>query len=134
MLESAGTVRFRTAAVLIVDDDEGMVRMTTRLLRELGFRRVASASDGRSAVERLAAAQFDLVLSDWNMSPMSGLELLRHIREDRALAGIGFVMMTGRSDPDEVAAAKAAGVDGYLLKPFNLRNLEKQLLHAMARK
>lgn len=104
-----------------------------RLLRDLGFKRVEYATDGKSAVQKLAAARFDLVISDWNMAPMSGLELLQHIRKDRQLAAIGFVMVTGKNDPAEVAAAKAAGVDGYLLKPFNLANLEKQLARAMAR-
>lgn len=129
----SGSDRFKTAAILVVDDDPGIVRMIGRLLRELGFRRVEHASDGASAVQKLTAARFDLVISDWNMTPMSGLELLQHIRKDRRLATIGFVMATGKNDPDEVAAAKAAGVDGYLLKPFNLANLTNQLARALAR-
>lgn len=133
MLTPASAERFKTASVLVVDDDPGIVRMTGRLLRELGFARVAHASDGLSALQQLALAPFDLVISDWHMAPMSGLELLRRIRQDQHLAAIGFIMVTGKNDPDEVAAAKAEGVDGYLLKPFNLANLQKQLARALAR-
>lgn len=133
MLDTSAADRFRTAAVLVVDDDPGIVRMTGRLLRELGFRHVVHATDGMSALHQLALARFDVVISDWRMAPMSGLELLRRIRQDPRLAAIRFVMVTGKNDPDEAAAAKAAGVDGYLLKPFNLGNLHKQLARALAR-
>lgn len=125
--------RFKKMAVLVVDDDLGMARMTGELLRELGFGRVAHASDGGSAVQKLSQGKFDIVISDWNMEPMSGLELVKHIRKDRQLAAIAFVMVSGRNDPHEVGAAKAAGIDGYLLKPFTLANLKKQLARALSR-
>ena len=96
MLEISGSDRFKAAAILIVDDDEGMVRMATRLLRELGFRRVASATSGASAMQKLVAEAFDLVLSDWNMAPMSGLELLQHIRKDKKLAKAFAALTPGR--------------------------------------
>jgi two-component system chemotaxis response regulator CheY len=123
----------RKLAVLVVEDDVAMLRMLVRLLREIGFGRIEQAADGAAAVQKLNDAPPDLVISDWTMTPMSGLELLRHVRADRRLKELPFVMVTGKNDEDGVAAAKAAGVNGYLLKPFNILNLQKQLARVLPR-
>lgn len=122
-----GSKDFQGYTGLVVDDEPGMARLLGRLLRELGFKRVDQAQNGQEALEKLQLTSFDLVISDWTMAPVSGLELLRQIRADARHAPMRFIMVTGKADADEVRLAKAAGVDGYLLKPFNVRTLRKQL-------
>jgi two-component system chemotaxis response regulator CheY len=105
--------------VLVVDDDPALVDVGCRLFAQLGFTDVEGAADGSAAFARLKQARFGLVLSDWNMEPMDGLELLNAVRADQALKAIPFILATADTAPGRRAEALAAGVSGYMAKPFD---------------
>ncbi len=113
----------RTSSILIVDDYSRMLRIIRGLLRQLGYEQVEEASDGASALEKLRQKPFDLVISDWNMEPMSGLDLLREVRADPALAALPFIMVTAEARAAKIAEAQRAGVSGYIIKPFGAEAL-----------
>jgi two-component system chemotaxis response regulator CheY len=104
--------------VLVVDDKASMRLIVSTLLGQIGFTDVEAASDGSTALGRMWARQYGLVISDWQMQPMSGYDLLSLIRADPALAETRFIMVTAESKIDRVIAAKKAGVDSYIVIPF----------------
>ena len=114
--------------LLIVDDYKTMLRIIRNLLKQLGFNNVDEAADGSAALKKLREKGYGLVISDWNMEPMTGLQLLREVRADTALKEIPFVMITAESKTENVVAAKQAGVDNYIVKPFNAETLKKKLI------
>jgi two-component system chemotaxis response regulator CheY len=120
--------------VLIVDDYKTMLRIIRNLLKQIDFNNVEEASDGAEALSKLRTGNFGLVISDWNMAPMTGLELLQEVRQDVRLKATPFIMITAESKTENVVAAKAAGVSNYIVKPFNAETLkdkiEKVLGHA----
>ena len=124
----------KSTNVLIVDDYKTMLRIIRNLLKQLEFDNVEEAMDGQEALSKLRAGQFGLVISDWNMQPMTGLDLLREVRADPRLGRTPFIMITAESKTENVVAAKAAGVSNYIVKPFNAETLrgkiEKVLAHA----
>jgi two-component system chemotaxis response regulator CheY len=107
------------------------VNLLCRLLRELGFGTIESADSGVSAAQKLEEAGFDLIIADWMMEPMSGIELIERLRTDERWASLPFIMVTGKNDRQGVETAKTAGVSGYLLKPFRIADLQKQVEHAL---
>lgn len=113
--------------VLVVDDYNTMVRIIRNLLRQVGFTNVDDASDGTSALKRLREKQYGLVISDWNMEPMTGYELLKEMRADPQLAAVPFIMITAESKTENVIAAKKAGVNNYIVKPFNAATLKSKI-------
>jgi two-component system chemotaxis response regulator CheY len=113
--------------VLVVDDYSTMVRIIRNLLRQLGFENVDEASDGAAALEKMHNRRYGLVISDWNMEPMTGYDLLRHVRADPALGEIPFIMVTAESKTENVIAAKKAGVNNYIVKPFNAQTLKAKI-------
>ena len=113
--------------VLIVDDYNTMVRIIRNLLRQLGFEHIDDASDGSSALAKMQERKYGLVISDWNMEPMSGYELLQEVRADPALAALPFIMVTAESKTENVIAAKKAGVSNYIVKPFNAQTLRNKI-------
>ncbi len=113
--------------VLIVDDYRTMLRILRNLLRQLDFRNVHEATDGTDALQKLKEGGFGLVISDWNMEPMTGIQLLRHVRADEKLKHIPFIMVTAESKPENVIAAKQAGVSNYVVKPFNAETLKGKM-------
>jgi two-component system, chemotaxis family, chemotaxis protein CheY len=113
----------RTDPILIVDDYSRMLRIIRGLLRQLGYEQVEEAADGASALVKLREKPFSLVISDWNMEPMSGLELLREVRADPALAALPFIMVTAEARASKIAEAQRAGVSGYIIKPFGAEAL-----------
>ncbi|MEN9500240.1 MAG: hypothetical protein RIS83_2060, partial [Pseudomonadota bacterium] len=120
--------------VLIVDDYRTMLRIIRNLLKQLDFNNVDEAVDGQEALAKLRAGNFGLVISDWNMAPMTGLDLLKEVRADARLKSMPFIMITAESKTENVVAAKQAGVSNYIVKPFNAETLrekiEKVLVHA----
>ena len=120
--------------ILIVDDYKTMLRIIRNLLKQIDFNHVEEASDGTEALEKLRTGQFGLVISDWNMQPMTGLQLLQEVRADTRLKSTPFIMITAESKAENVVAAKQAGVSNYIVKPFNAETLkekiEKVLAHA----
>ncbi|MDV7339073.1 MULTISPECIES: chemotaxis response regulator CheY [Terasakiella] len=114
--------------ILIVDDYKTMLRIIRNLLRQLGFTNIDEATDGSQALQKLRQANFDLIISDWNMEPMTGLQLLREVRADAKLKHIPFIMVTAESKSENVIAAKEAGVSNYIVKPFNAETLKGKMV------
>jgi two-component system chemotaxis response regulator CheY len=113
--------------VLIVDDYNTMLRILRNLLRQLDFNNVDEATDGEEALRKLNREAFDLVISDWNMAPMTGLDLLRSVRADEKLRRLPFIMVTAESKTENVITAKQAGVSNYIVKPFNAETLRAKI-------
>src|SRR5260370_16175287 len=113
--------------VLIVDDYKTMLRIIRNLLKQIDFENVEEASDGTEALSKLQNGNFGLVISDWNMAPMTGLELLQHVRSDPKLKATPFIMVTAESKTENVIAAKQAGVSNYIAKPFNAETLRGKI-------
>src|SRR5262245_8955209 len=117
----------RSMSILIVDDYATMVRIIRNLLKQLGFENIDDASDGSTALNKLRSRHYGLVISDWNMEPMTGYDLLREVRSDPALAQTPFIMVTAESKTENVIAAKKAGVNNYIVKPFNAQTLQQKI-------
>jgi two-component system chemotaxis response regulator CheY len=118
--------------VLIVDDYNTMLRIMRNLLRQLDVNNVEEANNGDDALRMLNRERFDLVISDWNMQPMTGLELLRQVRTTEKLKRIPFIMVTAESKTENVIAAKQAGVSNYIVKPFNAETLRAKITSVFA--
>ena len=113
--------------VLVVDDFATMRRILKNVLKDIGLRRIAEADDGSTALELLKKDKFDLIISDWNMPKMSGLDLLKAVRSDGSLKDIPFVMVTAEAQKDCVLQAVQAGVSNYLVKPFTADAVKEKL-------
>lgn len=113
--------------VLIVDDYKTMLRIIGNLLKQLGFKNIDEATDGGDAFRKMKEKNYGLVISDWNMVPQSGLDLLRQVRKDEKLAKTPFIMVTAESKTENVVTAKQEGVDNYIVKPFNAATLKTKI-------
>lgn len=116
--------------VLVVDDYQTMIRIIKNLLKQLGFSNVDEATDGTAAYEMMTAKKYGLVISDWNMEPMSGLDLLKKVRATSGndnISKVPFIMVTAESKTENVIAAKQAGVNNYIVKPFNAETLKTKI-------
>ena len=116
-----------TMNVLIVDDYKTMLRIIENLLIQIGFRNVLQATDGSAALGILRETPAGLIISDWNMQPMTGLQLLKEVRADAKLKATPFIMITAESKTENVVAAKEAGVNNYIVKPFNAETLKQKI-------
>jgi len=113
--------------VLVVDDYKTMLRIISNLLKQLGFANVEEAADGAEALEKMKRTGYGLIISDWNMEPMTGYELLLKVRADDSLKRTPFIMVTAESKTENVIAAKKAGVNNYIVKPFNAATLKGKI-------
>jgi two-component system chemotaxis response regulator CheY len=113
--------------VLVVEDSETTGKIIRNLLMLAGFKHVDAASGGTTALARLGEKEYGLVISDWNMQPMSGYELLKEIRADPARKELPFIMVTAQSTTANVTAAKEAGVNDYIVKPFTAETLKRKI-------
>jgi two-component system chemotaxis response regulator CheY len=113
--------------ILVVDDYPTMRRIVRNLLDQIGFKDVEEAGNGVEALEKIKVSRYDMVISDWNMEPMTGLELLKHVRADSALAKTPFIMVTAESKTENVIAAKQAGASQYIVKPFTAETLKAKI-------
>ena len=113
--------------ILIVDDYKTMLRIIRSLLTQIGFNNIDEANDGNQALTKLKEKKYELIISDWNMEVMTGLELLKNVRADEKFKTIPFIMVTAESRTDHVIAAKQAGVSNYIVKPFNAETLKAKL-------
>lgn len=120
--------------VLIVEDRQVMLKIIRRLLVQLGFQHIDEAVNGVEALHCIAQKRYDLILSDWNMEPMSGFELLKRVRAHPQQQKVPFVLITAEAKAENIVAAKDAGASGYLLKPFKLDALERTLDSVLAAK
>jgi two-component system, chemotaxis family, chemotaxis protein CheY len=113
--------------VLVVDDFATIIHIVRKLLSQLGFENVEDARDGEAALAKLRQRKYDLVICDWNMEPTTGYDLLLKVRADRDLAATPFIMITAESKPDNVIAARKAGVSNYIVKPFTADALKEKI-------
>ena len=113
--------------ILVVDDYPTMIRIIRNLLKQIGFENVDDASDGSRALEMIEKRKYGLVISDWNMEPMTGYELLRQVRSRDDTSRLPFIMVTAESKTENVIAAKKAGVSNYIVKPFNAQTLKGKI-------
>jgi two-component system chemotaxis response regulator CheY len=113
--------------VLVVDDYKTMIRILRNLLKQLGFNDVDDAADGTEAFQKMQGRKYGLVISDWNMEPMTGYEFLKQVRADEKMSRTPFIMVTAESKTENVIAAKKAGVNNYIVKPFNAATLKSKI-------
>src|SRR5258708_33042202 len=114
-------------SVLVVDDYNTMIRIIGNLLKQLGFENIDDASDGSEALNKMRGKKYGLVISDWNMEPMTGYELLKEVRADPGLSKTPFIMVTAESKTENVIAAKKASVNNYIDKPFKAQTLQRKI-------
>jgi len=120
--------------VLVVDDYNTMIRIIRNLLRQIGFADVDEANNGAAALTKMRTKRYGLVISDWNMEPMTGYDLLQQVRSDPGLGETPFIMVTAESKTENVIAAKKAGVNNYIVKPFNAQTLKAKIEAVFAEK
>ena len=113
--------------ILIVDDYAQMLRIITGLLKDIGFENVDTATDGAAALRKLRRNEYGMVISDWNMEPMTGFQLLEEVRGDEHLHDMPFIMVTAESKTENVISAKQAGVSNYIVKPFTSLTLKEKM-------
>ena len=114
--------------ILIVDDYKTMLRIVSSLLKRFGFENVDVAAGGTEAFNKMKEKKYGLVISDWNMEPVTGLDLLKQVRGDSSTKDTPFIMMTAASTAENVIATKDAGVSNYIVKPFNTEMLKQELM------
>jgi two-component system chemotaxis response regulator CheY len=114
--------------ILVVDDALTMRRIVINLLRQLGFTNMNEADDGTTAWDKLQSETFDLIISDWNMPKMTGIDLLRKVRADAKYGKTPFIMVTAEGKRENVITAVQAGVSNYIVKPFNAATLKEKLV------
>jgi two-component system, chemotaxis family, chemotaxis protein CheY len=112
---------------LVVDDFSTMRRIVKNLLHDLGYPNVTEADDGKTALPMLQAGGFDVLISDWNMPGMSGLDLIKAVRADAKLAKLPVLMLTAEAKREQIIEAAQAGVNGYVIKPFTAETLKEKL-------
>ena len=113
--------------VLIVDDYATMLRIIKNLLKQIGFENIDDATNGGEAFQKMKLKKYGLVISDWNMQPVTGIEFLRNVRKDPELKSTPFIMVTAESKTDNVLEARAAGVSNYIVKPFSSEILKGKI-------
>ena len=113
--------------VLVVDDFASMRRIVKNVLKQMGFKKIIEAEDGSSALQVLKKEEIGLVLCDWNMPRMTGIDLLKAVRSDESLKDIPFLMVTAEGQKDNVVEAVQAGVSNYIMKPFTAEGLEEKV-------
>ncbi len=113
--------------ILVVDDYQTMVRITRGMLKQIGFENVDHAPDGATALQMIRAKDYRLVISDWNMEPLSGIDLLMQLKSQVSTENLRFIMITAESKTDRVIEARRAGVDSYIVKPFNAATLKNKI-------
>ena len=118
----------RNMPILVVDDLTTTRRAVKNLLNQLGFSNLDEASDGAEALQKLQTRSYDLVISDWNMEPMTGIELLERVRSIEETKNVNFIMLTAEAKPENIVKAKQAGVNSYIVKPFIAKKLKEKLV------
>jgi len=113
--------------ILVVDDYQTMIRIIRNLLKQIGFENVDEANSGQQAYEKILQNNYGLIISDWNMEPMTGYQLVQKVRAEPTRKDVPFIMVTAESKTDNVMAARAAGVNHYIVKPFNAAVLKAKI-------
>jgi two-component system chemotaxis response regulator CheY len=113
--------------VMIVDDFATMRRILRNILKQIGFKNIIEAEDGKHALKELKKEKIDLIMCDWNMPEMPGIELLKNVRSDDELKKIPFVMVTAEAQKDNILEAVKSGVSNYVVKPFTAETITEKL-------
>ena len=116
--------------VLVVDDSASMVKIVSNIIAKLGYKNIDTASCGAEALQKIRQTSYKLILSDWNMEPMTGLEFLQNVRKTPnapTASDVKFKLITAESKPENIIAAKQAGVSGYVVKPFTADTLKAKI-------
>lgn len=113
--------------ILVVDDFATMRRIIKNILKQLGYKHIEEADDGATALPMLKSQHFDLIISDWNMPQMSGLELLKAVRSDEQIKDLPFLMVTAEAQKENVIEAVKAKVSNYIIKPFTAETLAEKI-------
>ena len=116
----------KNMSILVVDDFQTMTQLMRYLLLSLGFKNVDEARDGRSALAKMSEKQYNLVISDWNMEPMSGIDFLKYLRAHGNT--VPFILVTAENKTENVIEAKQASVNNYIVKPYNAVTLKNKLV------
>jgi two-component system, chemotaxis family, chemotaxis protein CheY len=117
--------------VLVVNDSAAMTKIIVQLLGKIGFTNIDDAANGVEALAKMANETFGLVISDWQMEPMNGQELLETVRAIPAIAKTPFIMVTAYGEPNGVIAAKGAGVNSYIGIPFTVATLKSKITETL---
>ena len=117
----------RNMRILVVDDFSTMRRIVKNILKQLEFNNVVDADDGTTAWEVLNKDKIDFIISDWNMPKMSGLELLKKVRNSEEFADMPFLMVTAEGQQEHIIEAVQAGVSNYIVKPFTPETIEQKI-------
>lgn len=125
--------KYQGLKILVVDDFSTMRRVIRKLLNNIGFSHIDEASDGRKALSMLQNGYYDIVLTDWNMPEMTGIDLVRSIREDSRLRNLPVVMVTAESKREQIIQAAQTGINGYIVKPFTAETLYDKISKVLAR-
>jgi two-component system chemotaxis response regulator CheY len=120
--------------ILVVDDFATMRRIIKNILRQAGYDSIVEADDGTTALPKLKSGEIDFVIADWNMPNMTGLDLLKAMRSDKALKDIPFLMLTAEAQKDNIIEAVQAGVSGYVIKPFTPETLKERIEQTLSKK
>jgi len=118
----------KNMSILVVDDFKMMRRVVKNLLNQIGFSNLDEAADGEEALKKIQQKPYRLVISDWNMEPMSGIELLQKVREGGETKDLDFIMLTAEGKPENIIKAKQLGVNSYIVKPFTAKVLKEKLV------
>lgn len=121
----------KTTRALIVDDYDNMLRILRGFLKRIDIVDVTEASNGEAALDLIQKRSFDLVISDWNMAPMNGIELLRAVRREPHLENLPFIIVTAANEQSQILEAKQAGVSNYIVKPFDAATLHRKVKAVM---
>jgi two-component system chemotaxis response regulator CheY len=113
--------------ILIVEKNRTMLRLIRSLLNDFGYTNIDEANSGSAALECLRDNKNNLIISDWNIEPVSGLELLRQVRAEEEFKQVHFIMIAAEAKIENVIAAKQAGVNNYIVKPFNAATLRAKV-------
>lgn len=124
---------YKDMTVLVVDDFLTMRRIVRKILRDLQFENIIEAEDGSAAVEVLSTNRIDLIVSDWNMPKMTGLELLKYVRSQDPIKDLPFLMVTAEAQKENIVEAVKAKVSNYIVKPFTAATLEEKLAKIVPR-
>lgn len=118
---------YDTKKVMVVDDSSVMRQIIKNNLKQLGFSHISDAEDGAMGLKKLGEEPVDLIVSDWNMPKMTGIEFLKAVRADAKFKAIPFLMVTSEADKEKIMEAVQAGVSQYIVKPFNANQLEEKI-------
>ncbi len=113
--------------ILLVDDSDTVRSIVRKLLTQLGYRNIDEAADGTVALTKISEKHFDLVISDWNMEPMDGQQLLEQVRASEKYKALPFIMMTADSTIDKIVKARNARVNCFINKPFRAEALQAKI-------